>query len=224
VRLLNEWAGRLAAALLLLAPLCLAGCRLEGAPPQSNGATQPAPTQTATTRTTATGSAPAHQAEATPTPSGAAAPAEPVAEVFRPLLARLKKESGVPVLLPSEMPAWTAGRKVYVEGAGKPDGYLLTLTSTPRCGANACTVGYFEAKRGGAPYSEKRVRLARGVEGFYEPLTCGGSCTPPTVEWVAGGVLYTIQLDVAGKERLGAEEEQRRLLRVADSAIDAGPR
>lgn len=208
---------RVAAWLLLVPLFCLAGCRPDGGPPGQAGGTQ----QPAAASPTVNATPPS--AAASPSPVGAAE-AAPVAALFRPVLSQLKSETRVPVLLPGELPPALAERKVYLDSFGKPEEYSITLTSRPDCGANACTIGYFEAKRGGKPSPERRVKLARGVEGFYQPLTCGGSCTPPTIEWVFEGVLYTIQLDVAGKERLDAPEEERRLIRVADSAIDAGPR
>lgn len=44
-----------------------------------------------------------------------------------------------------------AGRKLYADGLGTAAEYLVSLTSTPKRGANACMVGSCEAKRGGKP-------------------------------------------------------------------------
>ena len=157
-------------------------------------------------------------------PAASATAASPAAEVFRPLLSRLKAETGAPILLPTELPPSVASRKLYVDGQGTPEGYYISLTSRPDCGANACTIGYFEAKRGSKPSFKRTVNLAQGIKGYYKPLTCGGSCSPPVIEWLLGDVLYSIELDVAGKATLKKDEEERELIRLANSAITAGPR
>lgn len=150
--------------------------------------------------------------------------AAPVVELFRPVLSGLKRETGIPVLLPSELPRALLERKIYVDGQGTQDDYSIALTSRPNCGANACTLGYFEAQRGGKPSFKKVVTLTQGFKGYYKPLSCGGSCSPPAIEWVAGGVLYSIQLHVSGDERLSDEEEASQMIRIANSSIEAGPR
>lgn len=149
---------------------------------------------------------------------------EAVAEVFRPALAQIQSKTQVPVLLPSALPETLAGRKIYAGGTGSADGYSITLTSAPDCGANACFIGSFEAKRGGKPAFKRSVNLAEGIKGHYKPLTCGGSCSPPVIEWVYQGVLYSIQLDVAGAGHLSPVEEERLITQTANSAIKAGPR
>lgn len=148
----------------------------------------------------------------------------PVAEVFRPVLSQLKNETGVPVLLPVELPRALARRKIYIDSQATPEGYSISLTSKPDCGANACTIGYFEAKRGGKPSFKQTVSLEQGIKGYYKPLTCGGSCSPPAVEWLLSGVLYSIELDLAGEGKLSEDQEREEMIRIANSSIKAGPR
>lgn len=63
------------------------------------------------------------------------------------------------------------------------------------------------------------MRLANQITGYFKPLSCGASCSPPSIEWLSEGILYEIQAD-AGSRRT----EKRRLITLADSAIKNGPR
>ncbi|HYE15728.1 MAG TPA: hypothetical protein VD968_14895 [Pyrinomonadaceae bacterium] len=148
----------------------------------------------------------------------------PVAKELRTVLSKIKAEGagGVPVLLPGELPASVLEDRLYVEGGASDRGYDISLALTPRCGANACTVGSFSAERGGELVEEfERVELAGGLRGAYKPLTCGASCSPAMIEWVAGGVLYSVQLKLnAG----GDAGDRAALIALANSAIKAGPR
>lgn len=159
-------------------------------------------------------------------PRPAAANAGPssasVAKQLRPVLAQLRM-GGVPVLLPGELPASILEDPLYVEGGPSEAGYEVSLALAPDCGgANACTVGSFSAERGGKLVAElESVELANGVRGAYKGLTCGASCSPAMIEWVAEGVLYTIQLKLnAG----GAAGDRRELIKLANASITAGPR
>lgn len=159
---------------------------------------------------------------ATTNPDPSSPTAGTLAREFRPHLAKLKR-AGVAVLLPEDLPASLREDRLFVEGTTSEAGYDLTLTLAPDCGgANACTVGSFSAEEGGTLVEEfERVELAGGARGAYKPLTCGASCSPAMIEWVTGGVLYTIQLKLnAG----GDAADKRELIRLANSSIAAGPR
>jgi hypothetical protein len=147
-----------------------------------------------------------------------------VAAPLQSVLGKVKKETKVPVLLPGELPHTLSRQTLFASGEGKPDGYEISLSSRPRCGANSCFVGSFEARRGEQPAFERQVQLAENVKGYYQPLSCGGSCSPPIIEWVSGGVLYHIQLDVHWRTKLGEDEELRLMIEVANSAIRGGAR
>jgi hypothetical protein len=129
----------------------------------------------------------------------------------------------VPVLLPSDLPASLREDRLFVIAGTTESGYDLTIALTPDCGgANACTVGSFSAEEGGTPVEEfEQVGLAGGLRGGYKPLTCGASCSPAMIEWVSGGVLYTIQLKLNAGGEAG---DRRELIRLANSSITAGPR
>jgi len=137
--------------------------------------------------------------------------------VERPLKA-INKAATIDVLLPSQ---FTSDRpKLYSEGRGRGGSYRFDIGAVRRCrGANACFIASFRAKRGGKPTNERKVKLKRGRRGYFQPLSCGASCAPPSIEWVQDGVLYTIE----GK--FGTKKTERRILtRLANSAIARGPR
>lgn len=159
------------------------------------------------------------QVSATP-----AAERAPAAEAFRLLLPKLKQETKVPLLLPSRLPYTVAKQRIFASGIGDASGYEITLASRPQCGANSCFIGFFKAKKGEQPVYEKKVNLANGITGFYKPLTCGGSCSPPEIEWVQDGVLYSVQFEVQWRTDLTPSKEESLMIDLANSAIEAGAR
>jgi hypothetical protein len=163
------------------------------------------------------------------------APERPqVAEPLRRVIGQIQHQTGVPILLPSVLPPMVQQR-IYVSGAATVDGYQITLTSRPQCGANSCFIGSFEAERGGemtpadesvhaAQDHDKFIRVGHGIEGYYKPLTCGGSCSPPIIEWMSDGVLYRVQFDVQGRSKFMANDIEKYLVAMVNSAIKAGAR
>jgi hypothetical protein len=136
--------------------------------------------------------------------------------VERPLKA-VKKATSIDVLLPSQ---FTSDRpKLYSEGRGRGGTYRFDIGAVRRCGgANACFIASFRAKRGGKPSNPRKVQL-NGRHGYFQPLRCGASCAPPSIEFVRKGVLYTIE----GK--FGTKQTERRVLtRLANSALGRGAR
>jgi hypothetical protein len=136
--------------------------------------------------------------------------------VERPLKA-VKKATSIDVLLPSQ---FTSDRpKLYSEGRGRGGTYRFDIGAVRRCGgANACFIASFRARRGGTPSNPRKVAL-RDRRGYFQPLRCGASCAPPSIQWVKKGVLYTIE----GK--FGTKQTERRVLvRLANSAIRRGAR
>jgi hypothetical protein len=92
----------------------------------------------------------------------------------------------------------------------------LSLSGAPQCGgATACFLAEFSGRRGGHPSFSHPVKLRGGVTGYYKPLSCGGSCSPPALQFLRSDVLYEIQAKVPrGKADLVA---------AANSALRAGP-
>ena len=148
----------------------------------------------------------------------------PVAPELRPALAQPERKTTVPILLPSVLPyARSApGQKLNTGASATRTEWTISLFFGRTCGANACTVGALTAKRGDRPATFfQKVKLAKGLRGYYKPLTCGGSCSAPQLEWLSGGVLYRIQLNVRARTAKG---RRALMLQTANSAINAGPR
>ena len=136
--------------------------------------------------------------------------------VERPLKA-VKKATSIDVLLPSQ---FTSDRpKLYSEGRGRGGTYRFDIGAVRRCGgANACFIASFRAKRGGKPSNPRKLQL-KGRHGYFQPLRCGASCAPPSIEFVRKGVLYTIEGKFGNKQT-----ERRVLIRLANSALGRGAR
>jgi hypothetical protein len=150
----------------------------------------------------------------------AAAPAKSLdlPELFQEVLPEVKAQTDVPVLLPQRYRSDT--RRNVPSGVGGADGYSLGIASVRNCGgATACFVADFSAQRGEDPHYLRAVRLTGGRRGYFKPLTCGASCSPPAIEWVEDDVLYSIQAYAGTKK-----QEKKRLRQMANSAIRHGAR
>lgn len=134
-------------------------------------------------------------------------------------LDRVAAATAVPVRVPAKLVLDYDGR-VYGSGTGATRSWTLTLAGAPRCGANACFLAFFSGKRGRRPAFTRRVALARGLTGFYKPLSCGASCSPPQIQWLQAGVLYDIQAKVGVA---GAARQRAALVAAANQAIAARP-
>jgi hypothetical protein len=133
------------------------------------------------------------------------------------VLDRTRGETPLAILLPNRL-SLDYGGKVYASGGGEQRSYSLSLTGSPDCGgANACFLVTFSAERGEDPHFTTKVRLRGGRTGYYKPLSCGGSCSPPAIEWRSRGNLYAIQAKIPSAAR-------RRLIAAANAALAAGPR
>jgi hypothetical protein len=138
-----------------------------------------------------------------------------------PELARVAARTPVPVRIPARLGLDFEDR-VFASGSGSRRGWTLSLDGAPDCGnATACFLAQMTGERGGTPAFRRKVRLARGITGRYKPLTCGASCSPPMIQWVQRGVLYSIQAKV---EAAGAAAQRTALVRAANSAIRGRPR
>src|SRR3954462_4581405 len=134
-------------------------------------------------------------------------------QLFPTQLDRAHAQTEVPILLPQTMRS--DFRRHFPEGRAQPGAWRFDIGAARDCNqATACFVAEFTALRGGRPRGRRTVRLARGRTGHYRPLSCGASCSPPSVEWRERHARYSIQAKVTKRE----------LLRMADSAIRNGPR
>ena len=107
-----------------------------------------------------------------------------------------------------------------VNGSGDRRSYSIRADAGPECnGANACFAADFRAEKGGKPFGRGKVTLTKGRKGRFQPLSCGGSCSPPSISWKERGVTYTIQAKVVGKQT-----DRQLLVKMANEAIRRGPR
>ena len=142
-----------------------------------------------------------------------AAPSIDLPDLFADQLPKFRERSDVPILLPQRMP--DQFDDYFPTGFGKPRRWGLQIGAVEGCGgATACFIASFSASERGRPFGPRRVELARGRTGRFKPLTCGASCSPPSIEWRERGATYRIQAKFRG----------RRLIRMANSAIRNGPR
>jgi hypothetical protein len=162
-------------------------------------------------------------------PAGDAAPAHPtatvaVARLLAPRVARVKRhDGGVPVLLPTTMPLQ---RGDFTASSATDGHYRLEIDGAEQCdGANVCLFALFTGVRDGRPYGGA-VALRNGVRGYYTSIQCGAACSPPAIEWVEHGVLYTIEANpsVEYHPNVAGGTIKAVFVAAADQAIGAGPR
>jgi hypothetical protein len=147
-----------------------------------------------------------------------AGPSADLNALFAETLPAVKAKTSIPVLLPDTMPSDYDA--LYSSGAGSRREYSIGLAAAPGCGgATACFVADFSARKGGAPFGRGKVTLAGGRHGRFQPLSCGASCSPPSISWKQHGVTYSIQANVGTKTT-----ERRALVKMANQAIEHGPR
>jgi hypothetical protein len=126
----------------------------------------------------------------------------------------------IAVLLPSRAPANASAPGVFGTGVGHKSSYDFAFAYAPNCGgATACFLGEVSGRRGGHPAFRTKVSLRGGRTGYYKPLSCGGSCSPPEIQWVQRKVLYSIQWNETNKGG-----SRRTMITLANSAIGAGAR
>jgi len=133
--------------------------------------------------------------------------------LFATQLERAHAQTEVPILLPQTMRSDFA--RHFPEGRARPNAWRFDIGAARNCNTStACFVAEFKAVSDGRPSGRRTIRLTRGRTGYYRPLACGASCSPPSVEWRERHALYSIQAKVGKRE----------LVRMANSAIRNGPR
>jgi hypothetical protein len=153
-----------------------------------------------------------------PAPAAARPIDHDIPAAFADVLPTVKAKTKVPVLLPDRMP-YDDG-ELFASGSGRRRAWELSLAGAPDCGgANACFVASFTARKGGRPFGSRKVRLRGGRAGRFQPLSCGASCSPPSISWRQHRAVYAIQAKVGTKTT-----ERRILVRMANQAIRAGRR
>ncbi len=144
---------------------------------------------------------------------GASARTIDVPARFATQIERAHAQTTVPILLPQTMRS--DFRRFFAEGRATANAWRFDLGAVRDCNqATACFIAEFKGVRDGRPSGRRTIRLDRGRTGYYRPLSCGASCSPPSIEWRERHALYSIQAKVAKRE----------LVRMANSAIRNGPR
>jgi hypothetical protein len=134
------------------------------------------------------------------------------------LIPKVKKKSGLKVRLPETIHSYV--KRAYPTGSASSGRYDLALGAVKGCnGSTACFIASFSGERGGTPAFKRTVKLARGITGYFKPVTCGASCSPAFVQWKQGGTLYEIEFKGATQKK-----EKSTMVRLANSAIRGGPR
>jgi len=153
----------------------------------------------------------------------AAASARPVRDVDLPALlaqeiAQARTRTLVPILLPQALPS--DFRRHFADGRADAAGWRFDIGAVRGCGAaSACFIARFRGRHAGRPTNRRALRLARGRTGWFRPLRCGASCSPPSLQWRERRTLFTI------RAKVGTQATERSLLvRMANSAIRNGPR
>ena len=149
----------------------------------------------------------------------ATAQARPVSvgKVAGPAIERLAQETTLPVLLPNVPIDLDIGpkTKVYGSASGDDKSWYVGLAGARHCGANACFLASFTGEKGAGLGFRTNVTLATGVRAHFQPLSCGGSCSPPWIAWRAHGIRYEIQ----AKTVKGSKAE---FVKLANSALEGG--
>lgn len=150
-----------------------------------------------------------------PTATTASAGKGQVLTVFQPILAAVKRQTDLPLLLPTFIPVSKDDPKLYASSEKGEDGYYIELSFAPDCeGADVCHLGGVEghAATTNSP-SGKKVKLVQGVTGYFVDASCGANCSDSTLSWRQNSVTYTVSIK-AGKEG--------DLVKMANSAITNG--
>lgn len=146
-----------------------------------------------------------------------------VRDLFEPAIAEMRSSTQVPMLLPDVLPSSVLSQPIYIHHEEDASYYNVVLGLTPGCTANVCSIGSVQARQDGAPYPEEfseTVELAQGIQGYFQPMTCGVSCSPAVVGWSHGTAFYRIYLQVPGSDA----EVRAMLVDAANSAIARGAR
>jgi hypothetical protein len=142
-------------------------------------------------------------------------------KAFHAQLPGITKVTRAPVLLPRSLPlAGPEKFHVYTTSSATRTRWDLELAAAPKCGgSNACFIASFQGRQRGHLPRKSNLRLANGDRAYYHPITCGASCTPASLWFVHGGVLYSWQLkEPPTKNTRGV------IAALAVQAIKAGPR
>lgn len=124
--------------------------------------------------------------------------------------------SGVPVRIPPALFESPPAGANHAEVLRSPaDSYTLGLAVKPQCQFKSdCVVAIFSGSSGGSALSGRKLALAEGIEGTFEPGRCGPGCEFGTVAWSQNGDSYGVGVPNASVAELVV---------LANEAIEAAP-
>lgn len=159
--------------------------------------------------------------------TGAAQAADSIPEALKLVIAELKQKSHIPLLLPSKMAETFGEATQAVLDKASDEEYSISLFYELGMG-NAGFAANFTANAH-PDYDPKddlpnvdQVKLPNGLIGYFQPVSCGGSCAPANLWWKENETLYQIQLKLSST--LSEGDQQKLIIAAANSAILAGPR
>ncbi len=159
--------------------------------------------------------------------TGAQAAPAPVAKSLRSTLKQLKAKTTLPVVLPSVLPVSPLkGKSLYPEVTASAKRWDVVLGYVPDCnGANVCAAGNLSGEKAARALNAsdgQRVTLRGGVQGRFRKLSCGASCSAPSIAFKRYGLIFTFQLKLDGAK--DDPTDRKGLIKVANSALAGGLR
>jgi hypothetical protein len=121
------------------------------------------------------------------------------------------------ILLPRSMPL--DAKHLNPAGSASGSSYDLSIGAVAKCfSADACFVADFSAGKFKTVFG-KHVKVRGASKAGFLPLSCGASCSPPQIDFLVHGILYTIQANMKT-----SHGDRAALIAAAQAAISAGPR
>jgi hypothetical protein len=153
-------------------------------------------------------------------------PAKPVLTTLAPVLAEVKAKTRIAVLLPSELPQPLAKARYAIVETASEEKYSISVyyeLGAGDSGFAASFTGIAHPNYGPKDIANvSKVKLSRGLIGYFRPVSCGGSCAPASLWWEDDQIVYQIQLKFLST--LPENAQQRAITTTANSAITGGPR
>lgn len=142
------------------------------------------------------------------------------------LLPKLKAGTHVPILFPTWLPPDLATAAVATPETLDTKDYGVSLSfalGEGDAGFAAFIEGETDPDFTAKDYRyDEPVKLVHGINGYFRPVSCGGSCAPANLWWHQNGITYDLQLEFNSTT---SDATQKQLtMSAANSAIQAGPR
>lgn len=139
-------------------------------------------------------------------------------DLFKTVLPQLQKNTKVPPILPTYLASEEETEPLYATMESiASNRYEIELAFAPECHtASACHYGTLIGKvsKKLPPLKGQRVKLSKGLTGYFVDAKCGANCSDSTLTWEQQGHRYTVGIKAGRKEEL---------IKVANSAILNSP-